>query len=52
MLERAIGEWEADLQFLHDAYYVGKFTFEWPETDIGSSCEEEASPSEGCSMAA
>jgi len=52
VLERAIGEWEADLQFLHDAYYVGKFTFEWPETDIGSSCEEEASPSEGRSMAA
>ena len=26
----AIADWTADLSFLHDAYYVGKFGFAWP----------------------
>ncbi|NEJ39513.1 hypothetical protein [Rhizobium ruizarguesonis] len=29
---RAIGDWEYDLQRLHDALYVGRFDFGWPET--------------------
>ncbi|MGO8224445.1 hypothetical protein [Rhizobium ruizarguesonis] len=30
--DRAIGDWEYDLQRLHDALYVGRFDFGWPET--------------------
>ena len=30
--EQAIQEWEADLQHLHDKYYVGKLHFAWPYT--------------------
>lgn len=44
VLDRAIGEWEADLRFLHDEYYVGKFTFEWPDTEIGAGLDQEAIP--------
>ncbi|MCZ7468148.1 hypothetical protein M0412_08755 [Agrobacterium sp. O3.4] len=29
---RAIGEWEHDLQRLHDTLYVGRFDFSWPAT--------------------
>lgn len=29
-LEQAIREWEADLTFLYDKYYIGKFNFAWP----------------------
>ena len=28
----AISEYEEDLQFLHDKYYVGRFSFAWPST--------------------
>lgn len=30
----AIRDYEADLQILHDTYYVGHFGFGWPRTDI------------------
>ncbi len=30
----AIRDWEADLEFLYYEYYVGKFTFSWPEISI------------------
>ncbi len=30
----AIGEWETDLRFLHDQYYVGRFRFAWPTTGL------------------
>lgn len=29
-LDDAIRDWEADLDFLHEKYYVGKFGFAWP----------------------
>ena len=29
-LNDAIGEWEADLEFLYEEYYVGHFHFAWP----------------------
>lgn len=29
---RAIGDWEHDLQRLHDTLYVGRFDFVWPKT--------------------
>ncbi len=32
----AILEWEQDLQYLHDNYYVGKFSFGWPSTAIAT----------------
>lgn len=31
-LEKAIREWEDDLKYLFDVYYVGKFRFAWPST--------------------
>ena len=31
-MARAVAEWEADLGYLHDRYYVGKFDFPWPST--------------------
>lgn len=31
-LEVAIKEWEADLRFLYDNYYVNRFDFPWPST--------------------
>lgn len=33
-LEVAIKQWEADLRFLHDFYYVGRFDFPWPSTTL------------------
>lgn len=30
----AISDWEADLQFLYDEYYVGRFGFGWPSTHL------------------
>lgn len=33
-LDDAIQQWEQDLQFLYDRYYVGKFRFAWPVTTI------------------
>lgn len=33
-LDVAIKEWEADLRFLHDHYYVGRFDFPWPSTRL------------------
>lgn len=33
-LEVAIRHWEADLRFLHDFYYVGRFDFPWPSTRL------------------
>lgn len=34
-LDQAIREWEADLLFLFEQYYIGKFHFAWPTTKIG-----------------
>jgi hypothetical protein len=31
-LDLAIADWQHDLQFLHDEYYVGRFRFSWPVT--------------------
>jgi hypothetical protein len=31
-MSEAIRDWERDLDFLHDEYYVGEFGFEWPPT--------------------
>lgn len=33
-MDDAIKHWEADLLFLHDRYYVGKFRFGWPDTSV------------------
>ncbi|MCC5640935.1 hypothetical protein LC593_34935 [Nostoc sp. CHAB 5844] len=33
-LDVAIKQWEADLRFLHDSYYVGRFDFPWPSTHL------------------
>lgn len=30
----AIADWEVDLRFLHDEYYIGRFHFGWPETRV------------------
>jgi hypothetical protein len=32
--EDAIRHWETDLKYLHDQYYVGKFGFAWPSTQV------------------
>jgi hypothetical protein len=32
MFARAIDDWEEDLAFLHDRYYVRAFHFAWPDT--------------------
>lgn len=29
-LDEAIRQWEADLEYLHEKYYVGRFNFGWP----------------------
>jgi hypothetical protein len=31
----AIADWEYDLRYLYDAYYVGRFGFAWPSTSEG-----------------
>ena len=31
----AVRDWENDLEFLYHSYYIGKFTFAWPTTEIG-----------------
>jgi len=36
-LDVAIMEWEADLKFLHDRYYVGRFDFPWPSTKLSDA---------------
>ncbi|TGQ16371.1 MULTISPECIES: hypothetical protein [unclassified Mesorhizobium] len=33
-LEEAIRQWEQDLEFLYERYYVGRFGFGWPTTSI------------------
>ena len=33
-MDDAIKHWEADLQFLYDKYYVGRFHFGWPDTHV------------------
>lgn len=33
-LAAAIDDWESDLEFLRDKYYVGFFHFGWPATDV------------------
>jgi len=33
-LDEAIRQWESDLEYLHDRYYVGRFGFGWPTTSI------------------
>ena len=30
----AVRDWERDLKFLYDAYYIGRFQFSWPTADI------------------
>jgi hypothetical protein len=35
-MAQAVAEWEADLEYLHDCFYVGKFDFPWPNTTSGS----------------
>lgn len=32
-LASAVADWEADLNYLHRRYYVGKFRFAWPRAD-------------------
>ncbi len=31
-MARAVTEWEADLKYLYDRFYVGRFDFPWPKT--------------------
>lgn len=33
-LDEAIKDWEQDLQYLHDKFYVGKFGFGWPSSSV------------------
>lgn len=33
-LDEAIRQWEADLEYLHDKYYVGRFHFGWPSAAL------------------
>lgn len=33
-MSNAIRDWESDLEFLHEEYYVGKFWFAWPSTSV------------------
>lgn len=35
-LSNAIGDWEDDLRFLYEKYYVGHFHFAWPSTELPS----------------
>ena len=30
-MSSAVSDWESDLRYLHQTYYVGKFAFGWPE---------------------
>lgn len=34
-LNAAIRDWETDLRFLFDEFYVDRFNFEWPSTSVG-----------------
>lgn len=34
-LDEAIADWEFDLKFLHRKYYIGKFHFGFPTTQLG-----------------
>jgi hypothetical protein len=36
-LDEAIRQWEQDLEFLYQRYYVGRFGFGWPSTSIYES---------------
>ncbi len=36
-MEVAVGQWESDLEYLYDEYYVGKFHFAWPTAHIDSA---------------
>jgi hypothetical protein len=33
-IERAIAEWEEDLEWLRVKYYEGRYQFEWPSTEV------------------
>ncbi|MER8387072.1 hypothetical protein NKH14_16405 [Mesorhizobium sp. M1380] len=33
-MDVAIGEYESDLQWLYETYYVGRFRFDWPSTRL------------------
>lgn len=44
--DEAIRQWEQDLEFLHDRYYVGRFGFGWPSTSVHGP---EALPRRGTS---
>jgi hypothetical protein len=35
-MAQAVAEWETDLKYLHDRFYVGRFDFPWPNTTFGS----------------
>jgi hypothetical protein len=30
----AIRDWERDLRFLYEQYYIGKFAFGWPDSNL------------------
>lgn len=32
-MNAAVRDWEADLRYLYEEFYVGKFAFAWPNTD-------------------
>jgi hypothetical protein len=33
-MQAAVQDWEADLEFLYDEYYCGKFNFGWPDISV------------------
>jgi hypothetical protein len=35
-MERAVAEWETDLEYLHGRFYVGRFDFPWPNITLRS----------------
>ena len=35
-MEAAVSDWEDDLQYLYNVYYVGTFQFGWPRTTINN----------------
>jgi len=36
-MDQAVRDWEADLEFLYYEYYVGRFSFAWPDASIANS---------------
>lgn len=35
-MDAAVADWEDDLHFLHERFYVGRFDFQWPTTAIAA----------------